>query len=49
MPIENNHVCDECGKRIDEGEECYCESCVEELKDEIVVLEKKIAELEEKF
>ena len=47
MPIENNHSCDDCGKKIDEGEECYCESCVIALRDELSAIEDKVEELEE--
>lgn len=37
--------CNECGIRIDNEEDVYCESCFERLKDEIMSLQTVIEEL----
>ena len=46
MALETANICDSCSKRLDEGEEIYCDACVEELKTEIAELEDRIEELE---
>ena len=41
-------ICDNCKVEISEGENVYCENCVDDMKNEIEGLEKKIEELQER-
>ena len=38
--------CDKCDSRIDDGDEVYCQGCIEFMKDEIEEQRKEIERLE---
>ena len=47
MAIEIRSICDGCNESLIEGDEIYCNVCVEELKTEIAELEEEKADLEQ--
>ena len=42
-------ICDECNSELAEGDECYCEKCVGELRDLIEERDETIAKLEKEI
>ena len=49
MALETVNICDSCNKRLDEGDEIYCQVCVEELRTEIEELKEDVRILEDKL
>ena len=37
--------CDECGTRLDEGENIYCQSCIDKLSTQLAEKDKQIEQL----
>ena len=38
--------CDECGTRLDEGENIYCQSCIDKLSTQLAEKDKQIEQLQ---
>lgn len=47
LEISLDAQCDECGGRLDDGDEIYCIGCKEDLDKQIEKLNERIEELEE--
>lgn len=47
LEINVDAQCGECGGRLDDGDEIFCEGCKEELDTKIEELEERVQELEE--